>query len=276
MISASPTTASPLRASSAAGGGEAGASVFAAGGAVDDAAPQVIVEEPSDEAVEFDGDDDGRIVLESLEIDLSDLVAGITPARPAPVPTRVPQGPPPAAPVPAPAAAFEPPLPSNPSATPPAPEPADEQVPDLETVFERMRARAERHEQVAGARSQYDRALANLAAGRLQEAILDLQAAAREPSFRFQAAAALGRIHLSRGELLPGVEWLERAAEAPASSIEEGHSILYELAHALERMGEQERALAVLIELDTHSTDYRDVRARIEVLTSAQRRGGQS
>jgi hypothetical protein len=45
--------------------------------------------------------------------------------------------------------------------------------------------------------------------------------------------------------------------------------VLYDLADTLERLGERDRALAIMIELDAESGGYRDVRARIERLTRA-------
>jgi tetratricopeptide (TPR) repeat protein len=103
-----------------------------------------------------------------------------------------------------------------------------------------------------------------------REAIAALEAAARVPIMRFKAAARLGRFLIDRGDLSEGVEWLERAAEAPAPSPEEGHDLLYELAGALEAQGESARALAILMELDAEADGYRDVRTRIMYLSRAQ------
>ena len=135
---------------------------------------------------------------------------------------------------------------------------------DLEAVFGDMRARVE--EQTTGAAAQYERALQYLKEGRIADAVADLQAAARTPTLRFTAAARLGRLHLAAGEREAAVEWLERAAEAPAPSPEEALAVLYDLADALDRMGESARALAVLMELDAFASGYRDVRDRIEQL----------
>jgi len=103
-----------------------------------------------------------------------------------------------------------------------------------------------------------------------KEAIAALEAAARVPMMRFKAATRLGRLLIDRGDLNEGVEWLERAAEAPPTSPEEGYDLLYELAGALEAQGESARALAILMELDSESDGYRDVRTRIMYLSRAQ------
>ena len=102
------------------------------------------------------------------------------------------------------------------------------------------------------------------------EDIVSLQRAAELPQTRFKAASALGRLYLDRGEVQTGVDWLERAAEASAPTPEEGFAVVYDLAAALEGLGESVRALALLIELEADAGEYRDVRARIEGLVRAQ------
>jgi tetratricopeptide (TPR) repeat protein len=180
------------------------------------------------------------IVVNALEIDLSEALADIG------ISSRVPPA----------AAADEPSPPSPPK--------------DIEQVFEDIRTRVSREQQASDAAVQYDNALTSLREGRQSEAIAGLQAAARVPLLRFKAAAELGRLYVGRGDLKAGVDWLERAAEAPAPTPDEGFALLYELADALEHLGESARALAILMELDADAGGYRDVRSRIDNLTRAQ------
>ncbi len=191
-------------------------------------------------APEQEGVPADAVVIETLEIDLSDALAGLgaTPGAP-----------------PAPSAA------SHDQALPPQ---------DLDATFEEMRTRAARDPQVATASERYERALQHLENGLVDEALAELQTAARAPLLRFRASARLGRLYTARGDVQEGIDWLERAAESPASSPEEGLSVLYDLAEALEREGETARALAVLLEIDADRPDYRDVGERIEQLTRAQ------
>ena len=116
----------------------------------------------------------------------------------------------------------------------------------------------------------YERGLEYVQAGRVTEAITAFEEASCDPRTRFQAGLELGRLYLGRGELQAGVEWLERAAETAPATPEEGFALLYDLADALDRLGETARALALLIELDADSGGYRDVRARIEYLARTQ------
>jgi tetratricopeptide (TPR) repeat protein len=167
-----------------------------------------------------------------FEVDLSEVLPGIEPAAPVLPPDRKPQ--------------------------------------DLEAVFEQMRTRSMQQQQLTSAADQFERALDHVMNGRVDEAVGDLKAAARVPVFRFAAAAQLGRLLVERGDLKGAVEWLERAAEAPPPTPEEGFALLYELADALDRLGESARALAVLMELDADAAGYRDVRERVAQLSRAQ------
>ena len=109
--------------------------------------------------------------------------------------------------------------------------------------------------------------------GMPDDAIKALEAAARSPRQRFDAASMLARLYLERKDHAHAVEWLERAAEAPAPTPDAGHALLYDLASTLERAGEHARALAVFVELEAESGGYRDVAGQIERLSKAQARG---
>jgi len=192
-------------------------------------------------------------VLDLTEIDLSTVIAGLTPA--APLVARLP------------VAAAKP---------SPAGDETDGQddtaSPDIEDVFAKMRARSAREQNVSAALAEYERAVELIEQGLDKDAIEALQSAARTPMMRFRAAARLGRFLMDRGDLNEGVEWLERAAQVPAPSPDEGHNLMYELANALEAQGESARALAVLMELEAEAEGYRDVRTRIAYLSQAQQR----
>ena len=69
------------------------------------------------------------------------------------------------------------------------------------------------------------------------------------------------------------VEWFERAAEAPPPTAEDGRLLLYDLADALESVGEVARALAICTELHAEAGNYRDVSARVDRLAKTQARG---
>ncbi|MGE5245087.1 MAG: tetratricopeptide repeat protein [Betaproteobacteria bacterium] len=142
---------------------------------------------------------------------------------------------------------------------------------DLEAVFARLRG--ETSAQAREAEGELRRGVALQQSGRVDEAIEAFQAASRFPGLRFVAASLAGRLHREQQRLPTAIEWLERAAQAPAPTAEEYHDLLYELADLLEGEHEVSRALAILLELQAEAGAYRDVSDRIERLTKVRTRG---
>jgi tetratricopeptide (TPR) repeat protein len=151
---------------------------------------------------------------------------------------------------------------------------ADVSVPsELDGVFAQLRQEAVRRSAQSGADDDLKRGLALLEAGQFEAAAPVLQSASKSPRLRFEAASILGRMFRQRAMLREAVEWLERAAEAPPPTPDQGYQLLYELAEALEATGEMARALAICIELQAEAGDYRDIAARVDRLAKAQSRG---
>jgi hypothetical protein len=63
---------------------------------------------------------------------------------------------------------------------------------------------------------------------------------------------------------------MERALEAPAPTTEDRIGLMYDLADTLTKQGENSRAMALLIELESESPDYEDVRERIVQLSQTE------
>ena len=143
---------------------------------------------------------------------------------------------------------------------------------DLDSVFAQMRTEVSQATAVEVAEEHYKRGLALRETGDLDAAVVALQEASRAPALRFVTASLLGRIFAERGMAREAVEWFERAASAPAPSVEEGRGLQYEFAVALEAGGEPARALAVLLEIRAGGKGYRDVDARVGRLNKAQAR----
>ena len=68
------------------------------------------------------------------------------------------------------------------------------------------------------------------------------------------------------------LEWMERAAQTPATNADEHHQLLFELAEALESNGEVGRALTICLELQSDAGAYRDINTRIDRLAKVQAR----
>ena len=143
----------------------------------------------------------------------------------------------------------------------------------LDQVFRGMRDESNRASSEEAAAEQYRLALTYHEMGMVEDAIKALETAARSPRQRFDSASMLGRLYLERNDTVHAIEWLERAAEAPAPTPDAGRALLYDLAQTLESVGEHSRALAVFVELESESGGYRDVAGQIERLSKVQARG---
>jgi tetratricopeptide (TPR) repeat protein len=143
----------------------------------------------------------------------------------------------------------------------------------LDQAFRGMRDNSAGASSEEVAAEQYRLALTYHEMGMPDDAIKALEGAARSPRQRFDAASMLGRLYLDRKDAVHAIEWLERAAEAPAPTPDAGRALLYDLAKTLESVGEHARALAVFLELESESGGYRDVAGQIERLSKAQARG---
>ena len=109
--------------------------------------------------------------------------------------------------------------------------------------------------------------------GMEDEAVQSLVTASRWPRHRFESASQLGQLYQKRGDVEKAIEWFERASEAPAPTLEDGHAVLYELGSLLQTVGETARAFAVFLELQADAGEYRDVAARVDHLARVQAGG---
>jgi tetratricopeptide (TPR) repeat protein len=140
-------------------------------------------------------------------------------------------------------------------------------------VFGQLRDQASKRTGLNEAEREYKRGLALRAAGDIDGCIQALEQASRAPKLRFATAWLIARLYRDRGMTAETLEWLERAAQAPAHASADAHQVLYELAEALESAGEQARALAICLELQAEAGEYNDVSARIDRLSKVQTRG---
>jgi tetratricopeptide (TPR) repeat protein len=147
---------------------------------------------------------------------------------------------------------------------------AQEHPGGLEGFFEDLREERGRTLEGVSAAMAYDLASEHFNRGEVDDAAACLRTAARDPLFRFRAASMLARIARDERRYGEAVEWLERAAEAPAPSNEASHGLLYELGDLLASSQEDARALAVFIELQAAAPGYRDVADRIATLSRRQ------
>jgi tetratricopeptide (TPR) repeat protein len=159
----------------------------------------------------------------------------------------------------------------KPGAAPPV-QPTPAPAEDLDDVFGNMRDQV-RRTGLDDAEKEYKRGLALRKAGDIDGCIEALKKASRAPKLRFATSWLIARLYRDRDMMPQALEWLERASQAPASNVDDGHQVLYELADGLEKVGEVARALAVCMELESEVSGYRDVAQRIDRLTKVQTGG---
>jgi tetratricopeptide (TPR) repeat protein len=149
-------------------------------------------------------------------------------------------------------------------------EPAAPAAATLDEVFARARENVSRQAGAEEAAEQLKLAKTCVEMGMADEAIKAFELAAKAPRHRFEASSALGRLYLQRNDVPLAVEWMERAAEAPAPSADDGRALLYDLGVTLEQSGERARALAVFLELLADAGAFRDVQARVDRLSRVE------
>jgi tetratricopeptide (TPR) repeat protein len=156
------------------------------------------------------------------------------------------------------------------AAAPPKPAAPAPPPQDLDSVFGTMREQAQKKSGYDDAEKEYKRGLQLRSKGDIEGCIKALENASRSPKLRFSTSWMIARLYRDRSQLPQALEWLERAAQAPAPTADDGHQLLYELAEGLEKTGESARALAVLLELQAEAGAYRDIDERISRLTKVQ------
>jgi tetratricopeptide (TPR) repeat protein len=155
----------------------------------------------------------------------------------------------------------------------PMPPPPPPRRDNLDAVFQDFREEVSRQSGIDQSAQHMTLARTYLEMGMSDEAITAFRNAARSPKRRFEAGQMLARLYKDRHELGHAIEWLERAAEVPAPTVEDGRSLLYDLGVTLEQAGEFARALAVFLELQADADNYRDVASRVDRLSRVQTGG---
>src|SRR5207245_520852 len=108
--------------------------------------------------------------------------------------------------------------------------------------FGNLREQASKRVGAEDAEKEYKRGLALRAKGDIDGCISALENASRSPKLRFSTSWLIARLYRDRDKMPQALEWLERAAQAPAPNVDDGHQLLYELAEGLEQVGETGRA----------------------------------
>ncbi|MDR3579837.1 MAG: tetratricopeptide repeat protein [Oryzomonas sp.] len=111
--------------------------------------------------------------------------------------------------------------------------------------------------------SHYDLGVAFKEMGLYDEAINEFQQAAGDPARRVECLALQAVCLRERGDL-DAAEGVLNALMKPGLSLEDACIVKYELALVLEAQGHDEKASALMAEIDAVNADFRDVHARLK------------
>ncbi|MCG6926183.1 MAG: hypothetical protein LJF30_12820 [Acidobacteria bacterium] len=124
--------------------------------------------------------------------------------------------------------------------------------------------------------ARYDLGIAYREMGLLDEAIAELQMAARDPGRLVACASLLARCFHEKELPELALRWLERGLAGPAGPDDGRQALQYELGHALEAAGQIGRALETFTELYAEAAGYRDVAACVARLRTRTSQAGVS
>lgn len=113
------------------------------------------------------------------------------------------------------------------------------------------------------AQSHYDLGLAFKEMGLYDEAISELRQAAADPARRMECLVLQAACLRERGEL-GTAERILTSLINPEQSVEDACAVKYELALVLEAQGHNEKAAALMAEIDAVNADFRDVHERLK------------
>jgi tetratricopeptide (TPR) repeat protein len=151
----------------------------------------------------------------------------------------------------------------------PVPVEAPAPAPPLESVFANLRGQAFVEQPAPVTAAQFEVALHLLRDGRTEEAIAAFEVAAQAPELRFKAGSGLARLLKARGELAPAIAKFDDALQGIAPSPAARMAVVYDLADALEQMGDLERAFTLFLEVSLDLPQFRDVGERLQRLKHA-------
>ena len=105
--------------------------------------------------------------------------------------------------------------------------------------------------------------------GLIDECIDELRLAMKDPSLAFASRRELGLCYKQKGDMEQATRHLQEAIRnSGASSIEELHDAMYDLAQIMEEIGSLDQALTLYQEISEKNASYRDIRKKIQSLSS--------
>jgi len=103
--------------------------------------------------------------------------------------------------------------------------------------------------------------------GLLEEAIGEFKVASHDPSYFVEACTMIGVCANDLGRFDESASWYQKALVAPDLTPDARTALRYELASAFERTGKIDQAVDLLVEIQHHDPEFRDVGIRLAALS---------
>ena len=132
--------------------------------------------------------------------------------------------------------------------------------------FRTERAETRSHAYPAEAALRFDLGALYAEGKRFDEAIVELEEAAKSPQRRTQALAMLGACEIQRGNFAAALKNCDDALAEMVRMDRHRYEVMYNRAEALEKLGRQEDALAGFQEIYRNNARFKDVPDRIKAL----------
>ena len=142
----------------------------------------------------------------------------------------------------------------------------DQQV-DVEEVFAKFKEGVEKQVSVDDSQTHYDLGLAYKEMGLIDDAIRELDVAARDQEMECVCQSIIGTLELARGKVAEAVEAFLRGLNSPVKEPAQEVTLLYELGNAYEAKKMNREALAYFQKVVRKDPRYRDVGDRIARLS---------
>lgn len=103
--------------------------------------------------------------------------------------------------------------------------------------------------------------------GLLEEAVGEFTVASHDPGYFVEACTMIGVCATDLGRFDEAASWYQKALVAPDLTPDARTALRYELASAFERTGKIDQAVDLLVEIQRHDPEFRDVGIRLVALT---------